>query len=135
MASLNVYVTPPSCLEIESLQGMPSVTVTRVDGNSCWIEMAVDKGYYQSATLGFCIDFPATYPLEAPTVHTVGRIYHPNISYDQGQIHLAILKHWAPSLHLYHVVQAIENMLLVNVFFVQLLSFVNSISNSIPMLS
>ena len=60
------------------------------------IEMDVTNGYWKGGQYNFKFDIPKTYPIDAPKVLCVDKIYHPNIDLE-GHICVSVLKGgWKP---------------------------------------
>jgi ubiquitin-conjugating enzyme E2 M len=58
--------------------------------------MTNEDGYWRGGIYTFTIDVPDSYPHQAPKVHLLTPIYHPNID-TEGNVCLNILrKDWSP---------------------------------------
>ena len=69
------------------------------------------------------LNFPEDYPYKPPTATFLNKIFHPNISYDNGSVCISILKNdasslgdpllqsWNPSLNMSAILQSIQTML------------------------
>ena len=55
------------------------------------IEISIEKGYWLQGKYTFKFDIPKTYPIDAPKVLCVDKIYHPNIDLE-GHVCVSVLK-------------------------------------------
>lgn len=69
-------------------------------------DMYVWKGFltgpqgspYQDGVFEIKINLPSNYPMAAPKIIFITRIFHPNVNYDTGEICLDVLKEqWTPA--------------------------------------
>ena len=73
------------------------------------VKMKIDSkdSYWNGATYTFKFEIPDNYPIEAPKVTVLEKIYHPNID-PKGPICLNLLKKdWRPILTVQHVIQGL----------------------------
>lgn len=62
------------------------------------------QGYYQGGKFDFSVDISPDFPIEAPKIKCLNKIYHPNIDL-QGNVCLNILRsEWSPALNLNSVI-------------------------------
>eukprot|EP01100_Stratorugosa_tubuloviscum_P010283 TRINITY_DN438_c1_g1_i4.p2 TRINITY_DN438_c1_g1~~TRINITY_DN438_c1_g1_i4.p2 ORF type:complete len:151 (-),score=40.01 TRINITY_DN438_c1_g1_i4:109-561(-) len=68
---------------------------------------------YSSGTWVLHIKFTKKFPMKAPKIHFVNKIYHCNINEDGSICHQILSTHWAPSTTIKKVFEAIDDLLIV----------------------
>ena len=68
---------------------------------------------YAHGKFVFDFDIPAEYPFKPPKVKAVTRIYHPNVSSQEGSICLGVItpENWRPQMKMEDVLMAIRQLL------------------------
>lgn len=68
------------------------------------LHLKPQQGYYVGGTFDFSVEISQNFPIEAPKIKCLNRIYHPNIDID-GNVCLNILRNeWLPALNLNSVI-------------------------------
>jgi len=98
--------TTPAQLRIEKdlneLDVPKTIQLKNVDSNKMNFEIIIkpDEGFYSNGNFKFSISINNNFPIDAPKVKCLNKIYHPNIDLD-GNICLNILREdWSPVLNL-----------------------------------
>ncbi|KAG0657913.1 NEDD8-conjugating protein ubc12 [Monosporozyma unispora] len=97
--------------DIENLDLPPTVTVDIINAPSnlnerplLYIFISPDDGYYDGGRFKFSLIINENYPIDAPKLLCLDKIYHPNIDLD-GKICLNILREdWRPVLDLQAII-------------------------------
>lgn len=77
------------------------------------VNVSLRKGPYRGGSFDFNIAIGDGYPYEAPVVFCLTRAYHPNICFQTGKVHIALIsKDWRPVLSINSVVLALQLMFL-----------------------
>ena len=78
----------------------------------CTIDGPEDTPYAHGKFV-FDFDIPAEYPFKPPKVKAVTRIYHPNVSSQDGSICLGVItpENWRPQMKMEDVLMAIRQLL------------------------
>ncbi|CAG5122095.1 unnamed protein product [Candidula unifasciata] len=77
---------------------------------SFYLLITPDDGYFKGATCKFQVTIPEAFPTEAPQVHCLNRIYHPNIDIDscKSEVCVNLLgEDWQPGVGLDGCVMAV----------------------------
>ncbi|CCH45715.1 NEDD8-conjugating enzyme UBC12 [Wickerhamomyces ciferrii] len=103
---VNQKKTTPAQLRIEKdlneLDIPSTIKLKILDSSKMNFEIIIkpDEGYYQKGSFKFQINLNNNFPIDAPKVKCLNKIYHPNIDLD-GNICLNILREdWSPVLNL-----------------------------------
>lgn len=97
--------------DIKALDLPPTVTVDIINHPTdasekplLYIYIAPDDGFYEGGHFKFSLSINENYPIDAPKVSCLNKLYHPNIDID-GKICLNILREdWRPVLDLQSII-------------------------------
>ena len=68
---------------------------------------------YEGGIFRLNVNFTNKYPFEPPNIRFITKIYHPNVSFQSGDICVDILKayNWSPALSFYKILLSIQSLL------------------------
>ena len=107
--------------DLETLKKNPlsGIIVERVEGNMFLLHGTITgppDSPYEGYMWKIRMNIPQDYPFSPPTVNFVDKIFHPNISYDNGDVCISILKNnqqadsWNPILTIGSILLSIQSM-------------------------
>ncbi len=88
--------------DLKSLDIPPTIQFKQLDSSKMQFEIIIkpDEGFYKFGIFKFQMSINNNFPIDAPKVKCLNKIYHPNIDLD-GNICLNILREdWSPVLNL-----------------------------------
>jgi ubiquitin-conjugating enzyme E2 M len=101
--------------DLEEIEKSATCTVDVPDPDNVLefrLTITPDEGVYRGGRFVFNVNIPKTFPQNAPRLHCVPRIYHPNIDLD-GNVCLNILREdWKPVLNLNAVIVGVQFLFL-----------------------
>ena len=102
--------------EIHSRQSLNDFGITLLPSDNLCIQTAIINGVegtpYEGYKWRVRLSFPQDYPFKAPTANFIDRMFHPNVSYNSGEICIDILKaSWSPALKIHSILVSLQSLL------------------------
>jgi ubiquitin-protein ligase len=102
--------------EIQREQSLNDFGITLLPSDNICIQTAIITGVegtpYEGYKWRVRLSFPQDYPFQAPKAHFIDRIFHPNVSYNSGEVCIDILKTaWSPALKIHSILVSLQSLL------------------------
>ena len=102
--------------EIQREQSLNDFGITLLPSDNLFVQTAIINGIAGTPFEGYkwriMLNFPQDYPYKAPTAKFMDRMFHPNVSYNSGEICIDILKTaWSPALKIHSILVSIQSLI------------------------
>jgi ubiquitin-protein ligase len=102
--------------EINREQSLNDFGITLLPSDNLFEQTAIINGVEGTPFEGYRwrvrLNFPEDYPFKAPKAYFIDRMFHPNVSYDSGEICIDILKTaWSPAQNIRSILVSIQSLL------------------------
>ena len=102
--------------ELKNIQREPLFGITLLPSDNLLVQTAIINGVegtpYEGYRWRVRLNFPQDYPFKAPTAQFMDRMFHPNVSYNSGEICIDILKTaWSPAQNIRSILVSLQSLL------------------------